>query len=147
MLYEVITYCVGEGAAYISAHQGVAIAMPDTPLIQLGSLNHQFRLLNGDAKLQQDPAHLYAWPMNNYWETNFAATLGGFYEFRYLVAWGEQYQTPEAAMDACRSMNAGILAWRVHYVITSYSIHYTKLYEHTKGVRAPRIPSLLSAIR
>ncbi|MCM3041540.1 glycoside hydrolase [Paenibacillus motobuensis] len=107
-------YCVGEGAAYISAHNGVAIAMPDTPLIQLGSLNHQFRLLNGDAKLQQDPAHLYAWPMNNYWETNFAATLGGFYEFRYLVAWGEKYQTPEAAIDACRSMNAGILAWRVH---------------------------------
>jgi len=107
-------YCVGEGTAYISAHNGVAIAMPDTPLIQLGSLNHEFRLLNGDAKLQQDPGHLYAWPMNNYWETNFAATLGGFYEFRYLVAWGEQYHTPEAAMNACRSMNAGILAWRVH---------------------------------
>lgn len=106
-------YCVGEGAAYVSADHGTAIAMPDTPLIQLGSLNHQFRLLHGDTKLQQDPAHLYAWPMNNYWETNFAATLGGFYEFRYLVAWGEQYQTPEAAMDACRSMNAGILTWRV----------------------------------
>jgi hypothetical protein len=107
-------YCLGEGAAYITAHDGIAIAMPDTPLIQLGSLNHGFRLLNGDAKLQQDPGHLYAWVMNNYWETNFSATLGGFYEFRYLVAWGEQYQTPEVAMNACRSMNAGILAWRVH---------------------------------
>ncbi|WMT41285.1 glycoside hydrolase [Paenibacillus sp. D2_2] len=107
-------YCVGEGAAYVSAHNGTVIAMPDTPLIQLGSLNHEFRLLNGDTKLQQDPGHLYAWPMNNYWETNFAATLGGFYEFRYLVAWGEQYQTAKAAMDACRSMNAGILTWRVH---------------------------------
>jgi hypothetical protein len=107
-------YCLGEGAAFVTAHDGIAIAMPDTPLIQLGSLNHGFRLLNGDAKLQQDPGHLYAWVMNNYWETNFSATLGGFYEFRYLVAWGEQYQTPEVAMNACRSMNAGILAWRVH---------------------------------
>lgn len=106
-------YCLGEGAAYVTAHDGVAIAMPDTPLIQLGSLNHQFRLLNGDPKLQQDPGHLYSWAMNNYWETNFSATLGGFYEFRYLVAWGEQYHTPEAAMNACRSMNAGILAWRI----------------------------------
>lgn len=26
--------------------------------------------------------------MNNYWETNFKATLGGFYEFRYYIAWG-----------------------------------------------------------
>jgi hypothetical protein len=107
-------YCLGEGAAFVTAHDGIAIAMPDTPLIQLGSLNHGFRLLNGDAKLQQDPGHLYAWVMNNYWETNFSATLGGFYEFRYLVAWGEQYQTPEVAMNVCRSMNAGILAWRVH---------------------------------
>ncbi len=106
-------YCLGEGAAYVTVNDGVAIAMPDTPLIQLGSLNHEFRLLNGDAKLQQDPGHLYSWAMNNYWETNFAATLGGFYEFRYLVAWGEQYHTPEAAMNACRSMNAGILAWRI----------------------------------
>jgi hypothetical protein len=105
-------YCLGEGATYVTANDGVAIAMPDTPLIQLGSLDHGFRLLSGDAKLQQDPGHLYSWAMNNYWETNFAATLGGFYEFRYLVVWGEQYHKPEAAMNACRSMNAGILAWR-----------------------------------
>ncbi|OXM14773.1 hypothetical protein [Paenibacillus herberti] len=106
-------YCLGEGAAYVSAANGVAIAMPDTPLIQLGSLKHGFRLLNGDAKLQQDPGHLYAWAMNNYWETNFPATLGGFYEFRYLVAWGESLNTPEAALTSCRSMNAGILSWRL----------------------------------
>ncbi|WP_314584734.1 glycoside hydrolase [Paenibacillus terrigena] len=105
-------YCLGEGAAYVADQGGVAIAMPDTPLIQLGSLDHQFRLLNGDAKLAEDPGHLYSWAMNNYWETNFTATLGGFYEFRYLVTWGEQLCTQEAAMNACRSMNAGILAWR-----------------------------------
>ncbi|WP_405174444.1 glycoside hydrolase [Paenibacillus sp. FSL H8-0261] len=105
---------VGEGAVYVSESQGVVIAMPDTPLIQLGSLEHGYRLLNGDEKLEQDPAHLYAWVMNNYWETNFSATLGGFYEFRYFITWGENYSKPDASMDACRGMNAGILAWRQH---------------------------------
>jgi len=103
---------VGEGAAYISKEQGIVIAMPDTPLIQVGALEHKYRLLNGDARLEQDPAHLYAWVMNNYWETNFAATLGGFYEFRYYIAWGEKFNNPEVSFDMCRGMNAGILAWR-----------------------------------
>ncbi|MCQ6561742.1 glycoside hydrolase family 38 N-terminal domain-containing protein [Paenibacillus mendelii] len=106
-------YCLDEGAVYVAENEGVAIAMPDTPLIQLGSLRHEFRLLQGDEGLQDDPAHLYAWPMNNYWETNFRATLGGFYEFRYFIAWGEAYGQPAAALEACRGMNAGILAWRV----------------------------------
>lgn len=105
---------VGEGASYISADHGVVIAMPDTPLIQLGSLEHGYRLLNGDEKLLQEPAHLYSWAMNNYWETNFTATLGGFYEFRYLITWGEKFNTPELALDTCRGMNAGILTWRQH---------------------------------
>lgn len=105
-------YCVGEGAAYVGDKEGLVIAMPDTPLIQLGSLEYEARLLSGHAKLAEDPAHLYSWPMNNYWETNFAATLGGFYEFRYYVAWGEAYNTSEKSLEACRSMNAGLLSWR-----------------------------------
>lgn len=106
-------YCVDEGAAYITEDMGVAIAMPDTPLMQLGSLRHEFRLLQGDERMQEDPAHLYSWPMNNYWETNFRATLGGFYEFRYFVTWGEGCKQPVAALEACRSQNSGILAYRV----------------------------------
>lgn len=39
----------------------------------------------------------------------FAATLGGFYEFRYDVAWGEAYTSPEQAIEACRSMNVGMM--------------------------------------
>ncbi|UVI30947.1 glycoside hydrolase family 38 N-terminal domain-containing protein [Paenibacillus spongiae] len=106
-------YCLGEGAVYTEGGSGVAIAMPDTPLIQLGSLKHEFRMLQDDEGMKDDPAHLYSWPMNNYWETNFRATLGGFYEFRYLVSWGEAFGQPDAALEACRSMNAGVLAWRV----------------------------------
>lgn len=105
-------YCADEGAAYVSENSGVVIAMPDASILQLGSLEYEHRLLSGHEKLAHDPGHLYSWPMNNYWETNFKATLGGFYEFRYLVAWGEAYRTPEAALLACKSMNNGLLAWR-----------------------------------
>ncbi|MNV27157.1 hypothetical protein D3C71_1182970 [compost metagenome] len=105
-------YCVDEGVAFVRDTRGVAIAMPDTPLIQLGSLDYEDRLLSGHPGLAHDPAHLYSWPMNNYWETNFKATLGGFYEFRYYIAWGDELNTSEVALEACKSMNAGILAWR-----------------------------------
>ncbi len=67
----------------------VMIATPDSNLIQLGSLDHGERLLMGDPRLADDPAHAYAWLMTNYWETNFGAQLGGFHEFRFTLECGE----------------------------------------------------------
>ncbi|MDT8979913.1 glycoside hydrolase family 38 C-terminal domain-containing protein [Paenibacillus sp. chi10] len=60
------------------------LAMPDTPLLQLGSLEHGRRLVHTQQSLDTRPS-TYAWLMTNYWETNFKATLGGFYEFCYAV--------------------------------------------------------------
>jgi hypothetical protein len=46
--------------------------------------------------------------MTNYWETNFSAALGGFYEFRYSVSWGPDLRDPDAALarvrDGCRDV-------------------------------------------
>ncbi|NGP44799.1 glycoside hydrolase [Bacillaceae bacterium SIJ1] len=106
-------YCVDEGVYYTTGNEGIVIAMPDTPLIQIGSLAYETRLLNDHPRLNDEPAHLYAWTMSNYWETNFAPTLGGFYEFRYLITWGEQYAAPEQAFKTCRNLNHGLLAWRI----------------------------------
>ncbi|MFD2115240.1 glycoside hydrolase [Paenibacillus yanchengensis] len=106
-------YCIDEGIAYTDGKRGVAIALPDTPMIQLGSLNYEFRKLHNDPGVSEEPAHLYAWTMSNYWETNFRATLGGFYEFRYFVNWGEQYKDPQVALDNCLAQNKGVVAWRV----------------------------------
>ena len=106
-------YSVQEGFAIVSEGYGVAVATPDSHLIQLGALEHGPRLLAGDPALADDPAHPYAWLMTNYWETNFAAELGGFYEFRYSVMWGDELADEASALGACRDTNWGIRCFRL----------------------------------
>jgi len=103
---------IQEGLAVVGDDLGLSLATPDSPLVQLGPLEHGERLLMGDPELADDPCHLYAWLMTNYWETNFAASLGGFYEFRYSVKWDEGLRDPQAAVRACRDMNHGITCFR-----------------------------------
>lgn len=106
-------YCIQEGLAYVQDGRGLSIAMPDTPIIQLGPLEHQPRLLQGHPDLENDKAHLYSWALNNYWETNFKASIGGFYEFRYFVNWGEVCETPKSWIQRCHSMNFSPLSFRI----------------------------------
>lgn len=75
-----------------SAGDGLAaaIVMVDGHLLQIGPLAPGERLLAGDPRLDGTPAHPYGWLMTNYWETNFQAHLGGFHEFRFVVAWGDE---------------------------------------------------------
>ncbi len=82
-------YALQEGWWSRSADLEVRVGMIDGPLLQLGPLAPGERLLAGDPRLDDDPAHPYAWLMTNYWETNFQAHLGGFHEFRFTVEWGK----------------------------------------------------------
>jgi hypothetical protein len=106
-------YSIQEGLAYISSNNGLLIATPDTPLIQIGPLEHGTRLVHGQQK-GDEKNHLYAWALTNYWETNFKATLGGFYEFRYVVHWGNHIQSPEKAIELCQSLNTGTTCFRTN---------------------------------
>ena len=47
--------------------------------------------------------------MNNFWETNFKADLGGFYEFRYVLEAGNGLSVREI-FDKARDENEGIVA-------------------------------------
>jgi len=105
-------YAVQEGFAVIGPHQGVAVAMLDGPLLQLGPIEPGTRLLINDPALADDPAHAYAWLMTNYWETNFEASLGGFHEFRYAVTWGEELADPDRAREAAAAMGHGLFVVR-----------------------------------
>lgn len=77
---------VQEGLFWHSAKdkEALALSMTDTPLLQLGTLEHEPRKLHTMQPEDSLPS-TYAWILTNYWETNFKATLGGFYEFRYAV--------------------------------------------------------------
>ncbi|WP_217594316.1 glycoside hydrolase [Cohnella sp. GbtcB17] len=103
-------YCIQDGLALVSPSGGLAIATPDTPLMQTGPLAFGERKVQGQAR--DEAPTLYAWVLTNYWETNFKATLGGFYEFRYTLQWGGALNSAEQALRVNRSVNAGTVAFR-----------------------------------
>jgi hypothetical protein len=106
-------YAVQGGFAVVGADLGVAVSMLDNHLLQLGPLEWDERRLAGDPALEGDPAHAYAWLMTNYWETNFAAGLGGFYEFRYSITWGAELRDHALALRAVRDGGRGIVCFRL----------------------------------
>ncbi|WP_256256445.1 glycoside hydrolase [Paenibacillus sp. BC26] len=104
--------CIQEGLAYVSDKGSLTLATPDTPLLQLGTLEYGKRLLHTQQTEDIKPM-LYIWAMTNYWETNFKATLGGFYEFRYSLAWSDSITSAAEAIGQCHTMGAGLTAWRI----------------------------------
>ncbi|MHB1630171.1 MAG: glycoside hydrolase family 38 N-terminal domain-containing protein [Bacilli bacterium] len=113
-------YCVQDGFALVAPTGGVAVATPDTPLLQLGPLSYGPRVLHGEQGGRaggQQGGHTaratpYAWVLNNFWETNFAPEAGGFYEFAYRVSWGPSFGDHREALAWCRRINRGILSFR-----------------------------------
>ncbi len=104
-------YCIQEGLAFVSPEGGLLIATPDTPLMQTGPLEYGTRLVHGQ-QTEEDKTDLYAWVLTNYWETNFKATLGGFYEFRYMLQWGAHIDSAEKVVEICHSLNTGTVSYR-----------------------------------
>ena len=45
--------------------------------------------------------------MTNFWETNFAAHLGGFFEFAYTLLWGPDLVTPEVVFAEAQATLLG----------------------------------------
>jgi hypothetical protein len=106
-------YSIQEGFALVSDGLGIVVATPDTHLIQLGALEYGPRPLHGAPELEHDNPQLYSWVMTNFWETNFAASLGGFHEFRYFIKWSPDYTDPSKAIRECANMNHGICCFRM----------------------------------
>jgi hypothetical protein len=105
--------CIQDGFAVQSEGYGVAVATPDAPLLQLGSLEYGVRKLMGHPSLAAEPMRPYSWLMTNYWETNFEASLGGFHEFRYHLEWGKHLTAPAESIRRCRALNLGYRVFRV----------------------------------
>jgi len=107
-------YCIQEGFALTGGNSSLSIGMPDTPLLQVGPLAHGTRKLMGHPQLAAEPKRLYAWVLNNFWETNFKAETGGFYEFRYYVQ-RTGASDPAAALAVCHTLNAEPVVIKVNH--------------------------------
>ncbi len=106
-------FCLQAGYCICRPDFGLAVAMPDSPLLQLGPLAYGRRMLMGHPGLRLENARPYAWLMNNYWETNFEANLGGFHEFNYRMEFGSHLADPKCAINRCRTLNHGLKPFRI----------------------------------
>lgn len=77
-------YAIQNGVVLKNKDTSLVIASKDAHLIYMGDIEHHEIKLCGEDGVNNNDL-VYSWVMNNYWETNFKATLGGFYEFNYSI--------------------------------------------------------------
>lgn len=98
-------YASQNGVAFIG-DRTVLITASDAPLLAMGKLEaHPIKLMGEDVS---NCDNVYSWVMNNFWETNFKASLGGFYQFSYSLNLLEKTNPKEVFKEA-EAINEGVL--------------------------------------
>jgi alpha-mannosidase len=101
--------------SFLSVHQGergAALYCPDAPVVQVGDFN--FGRKHAAIGRTKNPL-LLAWPLNNYWETNFRASQPGFVQLRYAFTTHGAYDPAGLARQADQVLHPPL----VHPVMTS----------------------------
>lgn len=102
-------YMHDTGLVYTDGTGGLIVGIKDTPLLTLGDLeHHDIELANEDNQTKNKDA-VYAWVMNNIWETNFKVDLAGFYEFAFDLVSVRGDQSPEQLMAYAHEIDEGIV--------------------------------------
>lgn len=102
-------YLTQNGAAIRRKGVNLLLGLRDTPLVAMGDIKaHPIRLC-GEPGVEND-APLYAWLMNNFWETNFKASLGGFHQYRFTLAATEE-ESPQAWFRQLAAINGGVVSF------------------------------------
>lgn len=107
-------YLVQEGVGLREGNYGVSISMPDSSLIYASKLKYEgAKKLFHEKYTNPKEYELYSWVMNNIWETNFKASLGGFIEFNYSINWGNNIKDNNDLTNRNIEMNIGFVNYRI----------------------------------
>lgn len=97
---------VENGAVMYDAHVCYGLAASEAPLMQFGDFN--FGRENREIKRKKNPL-LLAWPLNNYWDTNFVAAQSNVMEFSYRFYCKKRFDRTEMYREFLREEKRGLI--------------------------------------
>lgn len=100
-------YSLQNGVVWSEDEFGVGVVMLDNPLIRMGDLENTKPLLCSDKKATSQGS-VWAWVLNNFWETNFKATIGGFHEFRFRLTSGKVFCDEKKAFSRLSQLGLSV---------------------------------------
>jgi hypothetical protein len=110
---------------FASVHEpdfGATLYCPDAPLVQIGGFNFGRKQ---DAIPREAHPLLLAWPLNNYWETNFRASQPGIIEVRYSFASHGPFDATRALLEGQQTANPPV----THLVLDDATARHGRLLE------------------
>jgi hypothetical protein len=110
--------------SFVSVHspeKGVTLYCPDAPMVQVGDFN--FGRRNTTVNKREHPI-LLAWPLNNYWDTNFRASQPGFVEIRYYFRSHGRFD----ALKTCREGKKALTPIEIHPAINCKEVRTGKFF-------------------
>lgn len=105
-------YTAHKGLMLVNEERGLVVTTQDSPIVYMGSL-HPGEIEFKDENSENNDI-LYSWNMNNYWETNFATSLGGFYEYKYIFRWGKDLNNVEDSLRKLEDLYYELPTFQCH---------------------------------
>ena len=100
-------WCLQNGILRQGENFDLLIASPDVPLVSFGEGEKGPVTLCDGKNRKLNRSEIRSRIMNNFWETNFAADLGGWHEFRYVITL-EKPDGPEEQLRKCMAVSTGL---------------------------------------